>query len=221
MTFAGTAGRPRCPATDGAYRHPFLLLSVGALHEIDRFAATSTAVNHTGAALMVDHSRSTIADAAVSLALGGMGLGSPIENQMAEALIYVFHPNQNQHFSWSWPILDGRSFCAGHILKFRENRVVIISQSPVLDWRVDFLVAAWSRRAWVRIVIECDGHDFHERTKDQAKRDRSRDRAMQRQGYVVYRFTGSEIFQDAWRCASEVKGDILSRMGAPGEALDG
>lgn len=39
-------------------------------------------------------------------------------------------------------------------------------------------------------VIECDGHEFHERTKRQAARDRSRDRAIQAFGYRIFRFTG-------------------------------
>ncbi len=55
-----------------------------------------------------------------------------------------------------------------------------------------------------RVVVEADGHDFHERTKEQAKRDRQRDRDMQGEGYSVLRFTGSEIHADAAKCASEI-----------------
>jgi very-short-patch-repair endonuclease len=53
------------------------------------------------------------------------------------------------------------------------------------------------------VVLEADGHDFHERTKEQAARDRSRDRAMTAAGITVLRFTGSEIWRDPMRCASE------------------
>ena len=48
-----------------------------------------------------------------------------------------------------------------------------------------------------RLVVECDGFDFHERTKEQASRDRRRDRALQRAGFKVYRYTGSDIWADA------------------------
>jgi hypothetical protein len=54
------------------------------------------------------------------------------------------------------------------------------------------------------IIIECDGHDFHERTKAQAARDKKRDRILQSIGYNVFRFTGSEIYNDAITCAYEV-----------------
>lgn len=54
------------------------------------------------------------------------------------------------------------------------------------------------------IVVECDGHNFHERTKDQARHDKERDRWMLSKGIRVFRFTGSEIFADPIKCAMEV-----------------
>lgn len=60
------------------------------------------------------------------------------------------------------------------------------------------------------IFIECDGHDFHERTKEQAKKDRSRDRRIQGSGAFVLRFTGSEIWADPAECAIEII-DFVSR----------
>lgn len=53
-------------------------------------------------------------------------------------------------------------------------------------------------------IIECDGHEFHEKTKEQAKRDKSRDRAFMRNGFRVVRFTGSEIFNDTKACIEEL-----------------
>lgn len=52
------------------------------------------------------------------------------------------------------------------------------------------------------LVVECDGHDFHDRTKAQAAHDRRRDREiLDEYGIVTVRFTGSEIYADAHRCA--------------------
>jgi len=65
-------------------------------------------------------------------------------------------------------------------------------------YRLDFAVES------MKIAIEVDGHDFHERTKDQAQRDKSRDRALQILGWRTLRFTGSEVFRDAAACAGEV-----------------
>lgn len=67
-----------------------------------------------------------------------------------------------------------------------------IPQYKIGPYRVDFFVGMDG----FRFAIECDGHNFHERTKEQAKRDRSRDRDLQYFGYVVLRFTGSEIWEN-------------------------
>jgi len=79
------------------------------------------------------------------------------------------------------------------------------SQVPINGHRVDYLFTVISDNGPVsHLIVECDGHDFHERTKDQAKRDRSLDRAYQEGGYTVFRFTGSEIYRDAFACARQV-----------------
>lgn len=46
-------------------------------------------------------------------------------------------------------------------------------------FRADFLIG-WNhgRHDQTSIVVECDGHAFHERTKEQAARDKSRDRSL-------------------------------------------
>jgi very-short-patch-repair endonuclease len=76
-------------------------------------------------------------------------------------------------------------------------------------YRVDFvfLVIRYEhgeRLDSVRMIVECDGHDFHERTKEQAKRDKKRDRQFQTSGFMVARFTGSEVFNDARGCARQL-----------------
>lgn len=56
----------------------------------------------------------------------------------------------------------------------------------------------------VRLVIECDGHDYHEKTKEQAQKDKSRDRFLLNEGYYVMRFTGSEIYKSPKKCVNEI-----------------
>ena len=58
------------------------------------------------------------------------------------------------------------------------------------------------------MVIECDGHDFHDRTKAQASRDRARDRNLQSFGFLVYRYTGQDIWNDVFKHASEALADL-------------
>jgi very-short-patch-repair endonuclease len=75
----------------------------------------------------------------------------------------------------------------------------------------DFLIGIGLLKS--RLVVECDGHEFHERTKEQAAHDRSRDRAMLAAGYTVMRFTGTEIHADVLRCFNEIINFICSDAG--------
>ena len=71
------------------------------------------------------------------------------------------------------------------------------------DFSIDFVVKRHGNSA-LPLAIELDGHDFHEKTKAQASWDRRRERSIVRSGYLVVRFTGHEIFQDAEKCVKEV-----------------
>lgn len=99
-----------------------------------------------------------------------------------------------------------------------KGSIILESQAVVEGYRVDFLISAWTEgrvwrpgggttegdARWRNLVVECDGHDFHERTKEQAAKDRSRDRTLSQMGYDVFRFTGSELWKDPWDCADQV-----------------
>ena len=82
--------------------------------------------------------------------------------------------------------------------------VVIGFQVPFHRYRVDFVVSEMVGGREFIVLVECDGHEFHERTKEQASRDRSRDRCFQKI-HPVYRFTGSEIWNNPRDCWDEVR----------------
>jgi Protein of unknown function (DUF559) len=54
------------------------------------------------------------------------------------------------------------------------------------------------------LVVECDGHEFHERTPEQASSDRRRDRMIQRWGVPVLRFTGTDVVRGSLEFAQEI-----------------
>ena len=72
--------------------------------------------------------------------------------------------------------------------------------------RVDFLFHAQTKdgSGYRQLIVECDGHEFHERTKVQASRDKARDRAAVLNGAQIFRFTGSEIWRDPMACADQI-----------------
>lgn len=54
------------------------------------------------------------------------------------------------------------------------------------------------------LVVEIDGHEWHEKTKEQAKADRGKDRVYLKNGFIPVRFTGSEVYHDAKKCVDEL-----------------
>lgn len=75
-------------------------------------------------------------------------------------------------------------------------------QYEVEGHRVDLALISAERR----IAVEADGHPWHERSPEQAARDRARDRALQRAGWMILRFTGTELVRDGGGCAREILG---------------
>lgn len=124
--------------------------------------------------------------------------GSPIE-QLFGAAFYA------ASCASDWDVEVGRI----HIGRgFRHRtKLHIDPQARVGDYRVDFLVSYVERALEdaprFTLVIECDGHAFHEKTKEQAASDKERDRVLQSHGHRVFRFTGSEIHADPFRCAKQ------------------
>jgi very-short-patch-repair endonuclease len=92
--------------------------------------------------------------------------------------------------------------------KDHNSNLWLFHQRPIKanerTYRVDILIEDIEDPYFPTVVIECDGHDFHEKTKEQVRKDKQRDRDLQIQGYRVIRFTGSEIFKNAHGCAKEV-----------------
>lgn len=72
------------------------------------------------------------------------------------------------------------------------------------DYRIDWVLGIKALKKQPYIFIECDGHEFHERTKEQAQRDRERDREIIAAGIPILRFTGSEIYRRSSDCALEI-----------------
>jgi hypothetical protein len=130
---------------------------------------------------------------------------SPIEKDFLDAFMAVlgsdFEPDEQHRVPGFAGYIDG------------YNGGVAIQ--PALGWcRPDFMLfsvpSSFADFGWALVddfanvlVIEADGHDFHERTKEQARRDRSRDRAMIGRGWTPIRFTGQEIYEAPLTCADQ------------------
>lgn len=80
-------------------------------------------------------------------------------------------------------------------------------------WLNEFIIGPEKKiRYAASCIIECDGHNFHEITKEQATKDKSKDRTLEERGLHVIRFTGSEITKDPEKCALQVKDYVNSKV---------
>lgn len=79
-------------------------------------------------------------------------------------------------------------------------------------YRVDFLIpVVYKNQENKCFVIECDGYEFHQKTKKQVEEDNKRQRELQKLGYEVIRFSGTEIYHKPYQCAMEIKNIIMSK----------
>lgn len=132
--------------------------------------------------------------------------GSPIEILLARAfsvLRMLRYPQVliNDGANLTTALVDEQLIDSGP----RPVFVLIAPQLKIGPYRVDFAVRYISGLDGAAgLVVECDGHAFHEKTKEQAARDKARDRFLAAAGYRVMRFTGSEIWADPIACAEQV-----------------
>lgn len=84
------------------------------------------------------------------------------------------------------------------------TQIYIADQVQIGKRRVDFVLFAHDGQRWRRLIIECDGHDFHEKTKDQVAADQSFNNFLTLSGEQFLRFTGSQIFNSPMSCANDI-----------------
>lgn len=65
----------------------------------------------------------------------------------------------------------------------------------------------------LRYAVEVDGHEFHEKTKEQAQRDKRRDRMLVKAGFTALHFTGSEVYRSPKKVVDEIVESLMAGMG--------
>lgn len=60
-----------------------------------------------------------------------------------------------------------------------------------------------------KIIIECDGYEFHQKTKEQVKHDNEREYDLKMAGYEILRFSGSQIYNEPFKCAEDTYNYIM------------
>lgn len=140
--------------------------------------------------------------------------GSPIEEKFFCSLLL----SSNLHVDVV-EVLSAKGSAVGSSasIPFKEmnwTKLSICPQEIVGTARVDFVLRYYERppnspngAIWEEvssIVVECDGYEFHERNRNQAVEDRRRDRNIQSMGLPVFRFLGTEIYNEPMAAADQV-----------------
>jgi len=137
-------------------------------------------------------------------------LGSDMFERMKEAAgrsrLRVQSPIEAVFYAW-WAmysvaesIKSIEEFNGPSLVLDSQHEITVTGQRYVLDFRVH----PRSTQDWIfnsldqfpRLAIELDGHDFHERTKEQVIWRDSRDRLLQQHGWQVFHVSGSELWRD-------------------------
>ena len=137
---------------------------------------------------------------------------SPIESILTLAL-----HNQLAHFyeGWSCRVYSEHEYRQALAeAKINGGSFVLVpqwsvSQIGLVDLAV-FVPGLDHRRPIV--AVETDGHQFHERTPEQASKDRRRVRTLQRLGIAVYPFTGTDVVRSSEESAQEIVEFINARI---------
>lgn len=54
------------------------------------------------------------------------------------------------------------------------------------------------------VLVECDSQEWHERTEEERRQEKARDRYLAKKGYVVFHYTGKEILENPIKIAEEI-----------------
>ncbi len=106
-----------------------------------------------------------------------------------------------------------------------EHGVEIFPQAKIGPYRVDFVLSyrgecllrdavhrqTIPEKPFKKIVVELDGHDFHDRDATQRSYEKRRDRFLQKQGYEVFHYTGADVVADPFGVAAECLARVIDK----------
>lgn len=106
-------------------------------------------------------------------------------------------------------------------IRCRDEGTPAREETYIPDFRIDAVNTDLSYEAMLygcgelNVLVELDGHDFHEKTKQQVTYRNRRDRHLQAAGWKVLHYSGAELYRDpeaVARAAYEVASDAWRRI---------
>lgn len=122
-------------------------------------------------------------------------------------------PLELAFYAW-WHVMLDRRGDSDHLRGYVQREVTVGEKSFRLDlafeWQDSELetMAAKIGLPLPKVAIELDGHDFHERTKEQVAIRDARDRALLGAGWTVFHVSGSAFHRNPEECVWGVMLDV-------------
>lgn len=92
-----------------------------------------------------------------------------------------------------------------------RKQLHLLPQQCFGKYRVDFVGFYYANDKQRSVIVECDSQQFHERSEEERRYEKARDRFLQIEGHKIFRFTGSEIKKEPFRVASEIIAYLTER----------
>ena len=92
---------------------------------------------------------------------------------------------------------------------FFRDKIEIEPQKEIGKYRVDFVISHFRVRENDEtkinsIVVECDSQQFHERTEEERRHEKKRDRYFIQQDLKIFHYTGKEIIESPFKVAHDI-----------------
>ena len=80
------------------------------------------------------------------------------------------------------------------------------------DYLTKLILGKEIRNYNYKLIIECDGYEFHQKTKQQVQKDNEREYDLKMAGYEILRFSGSQIYNEPLKCAKDTYNYIMKKI---------
>jgi very-short-patch-repair endonuclease len=134
---------------------------------------------------------------------------SPIERRLCVALLAVKTLK-------SLPLVDIYDFPPNCLAAYVTG-IQVEPQFQIGEYRIDFKI---SNKNYIEVgtgesckriaehnktvLVECDSQEWHERTEEERRYEKARDRYLIKCGFAVFHYTGKEILENPFKIAKEI-----------------
>lgn len=147
-------------------------------------------------------------DVSMSHFLNDLGIDSPIEQ-----IFFIALRLQCQEMEFDFKVNEDINNPG-----FRFT-LSVLPQQKIGKYKVDFLIKIQQGTSRSELIVELDGHNFHDKDKHQRSYEKARDRFLLQHGYKVFHYTGSDVVKSPQHVAYEVM-QSLGAIYCQGKSLE-